>query len=116
MPKLLADENFNKQIIQGLLRRQPDLDIVRVQDVELGGQDDPIVLEWAAQENRVVLTHDEATMAPYANERLRTSQLMPGMLIVLWDAPVGAAIEGILLMLGASLPNEWTEQVRYLSL
>jgi hypothetical protein len=27
-----ADENFNNNIIRGLLRRKPDLDILRVQD------------------------------------------------------------------------------------
>ena len=31
--KFLADENLDNNILRGLLRRQPDLDIVRVQDV-----------------------------------------------------------------------------------
>ena len=30
---LVADENFNNDIVRGLLRRKPDLDIVRIQDV-----------------------------------------------------------------------------------
>ncbi len=58
MLKLAADENFNNDIIRGLLRRKPDLDIVRIQDVGLSGADDPTVLEWAAQEGRILLTHD----------------------------------------------------------
>jgi predicted nuclease of predicted toxin-antitoxin system len=49
--KFLADENFDNTIVRGLMRRKPDIDIVRVQDVGLSGEDDPIVLEWAAQEN-----------------------------------------------------------------
>ena len=48
MIKLLADENLDNTIIRGLLRRNPDIDIVRVQDIDLSGKDDPIVLEWAA--------------------------------------------------------------------
>jgi hypothetical protein len=28
---LVSDENFNNDIVRGLLRRNPDLDIVRVQ-------------------------------------------------------------------------------------
>ena len=59
MLRLAADENFNNNIIRGLLRRQPDLDIVRVQDVGLSGADDPTVLEWAAQEGRVLLTTEK---------------------------------------------------------
>ena len=47
-----ADENFNNDIIRGLLRRNPELDIVRIQDNGLSGVDDPTVLEWAAKEGR----------------------------------------------------------------
>ena len=63
---LVSDENFNNDIVRGLLRRDPALDIVRVQDVGLRGEEDPLILEWAAQEGRVVLTHDAATMADFA--------------------------------------------------
>jgi hypothetical protein len=48
MLRLVADENFNGDIIRGLLRRNPKLDIVRVQDVGLSGADDTSVLQWAA--------------------------------------------------------------------
>ncbi len=58
MLRLAVDENFNNDIVRGLLRRKPELDIVRIQDVGLSGADDPTVLEWAARENRVLLTHD----------------------------------------------------------
>jgi predicted nuclease of predicted toxin-antitoxin system len=34
----------------------------------LSEADDPTVLEWAAQHNRVVLTHDIATMTNFAYE------------------------------------------------
>ncbi|MEH2083910.1 MAG: DUF5615 family PIN-like protein [Nostoc sp.] len=66
----LADENFNNQIIRGVLRRNTNVDIVRVQDVGLIEADDPTVLEWAAQNRRVVLTHDVTTMTNFAYERL----------------------------------------------
>jgi uncharacterized protein DUF5615 len=49
---LVADENFNNDIVRGLLRKKPDLDIVRVQEVGLRGADDPSILEWAAKEGR----------------------------------------------------------------
>ncbi len=62
MLRLAADENFNNDIVRGLLRRQPALNIVRIQDVGLSGADDSTVLEWAAQERRVLLTHDVSTI------------------------------------------------------
>ena len=50
MLQFLAGENFNNQIVRGILRQNPDVDIVRVQDVGLSEVDDPTVLEWAAQQ------------------------------------------------------------------
>ena len=41
MLMLAADENFNNNIVRGLFRRNPQLDIVRIQDVGLSGADDP---------------------------------------------------------------------------
>lgn len=79
MLRLLADENFNNNIVRGLLRRRPDLDIVRVQDVGLSQADDPTVLAWAAQEGRILLTHDVTTITHYAYERVRAGLNMPGV-------------------------------------
>ena len=45
MLRLAADENLNGDIVRGLLRRNPQVDIVRVQDVGLSGANDPAVLE-----------------------------------------------------------------------
>ncbi len=73
MLRFAADENFNNDIVRGLRRRKPDLDILRVQEAGLSGAVDPDVLEWAAREGRVLLTHDVATMTRYAYERLRNS-------------------------------------------
>lgn len=59
MIRLCADENFNNKILRGLLRQNPLLDLVRIQDFSgLQGADDSIVLAWAAREGRVLLTHD----------------------------------------------------------
>jgi hypothetical protein len=41
MVRFLADENFNNQIVRGILRRNPNVDIVRVQDMGLSEADDP---------------------------------------------------------------------------
>jgi predicted nuclease of predicted toxin-antitoxin system len=60
--RLLTDKNFNGTILRGLMRRLPELDIVRVQDVGLMNTDDPEILEWAANEGRILLTHDVATI------------------------------------------------------
>lgn len=113
---LAADENFNGNIVRGLIRRQPALDIVRLQDVGLSGADDPQVLEWAAQQGRVLLTHDVSTMTRYAYERVREGRPMPGVFEVSRDVPINRAIEDLLLLAECSLAGEWEGQVRYLPL
>jgi hypothetical protein len=116
MLRLAADENFNNDIVRGLLRRKPDVDIVRVQDVGLSGANDPTILEWAAQEGRVLLTHDVSTLTRYAEERVEAAKPMPGVFEVSRKVPVGVAIEDILLIAECSLEGEWEGQVRYLPL
>jgi hypothetical protein len=116
MLRLAADENFNNDIVRGLLRRRPELDIVRVQDVGLSGADDPAVLAWAAQEGRVLLTHDVSTITHYAYERVRASESMPGVFEVGRGVPIGRAIEDILLLVDCSFDGEWEGQVHYLPL
>lgn len=116
MIKLAADENFNNDIVRGLLRRKPELDIVRIQDTDVVGADDAAVLEWAAQERRVLLTHDVSTITRYAYERIEAGQAMPGVFEVNRAVPIGRAIEDILLLAECSLEGEWEGQVRYLPL
>lgn len=111
-----SDENFNNDIVRGLRRRNPDLDIVRVQDVGLSGADDPAVLAWAAQEDRILLTHDVSTITRYAYDRVRAGKSMPGVFEVSRNVAIRVAIEDILLLAEVSIENEWEGQVRYLPL
>jgi len=113
---LVSDENFNNDILRGLLRRIPELDIVRVQDVGLRGADDAVILEWAANEDRVVLTHDAAAMASFAYDRVREGLSMPGVIEVADDLPIGQVIEDVLLLAEYSDKHEWEGQVVYLPL
>ena len=116
MLRLLADENFNNDIVRGLRRRQPEIDLARVQDVGLSGADDPAVLEWSAQAGRLLLTHDVSTITKYAYQRVAAGQRLPGVIEVSRAVPVSVAIEDILLLAETSLENEWEGQVLYLPL
>ncbi|MBI3940886.1 MAG: DUF5615 family PIN-like protein [Acidobacteria bacterium] len=116
MLRFVADENFNNDIVRGLLRQQPGLNIVRVQDVGLSGADDKTVLEWAANEKRVLVTHDVTTITHHAYERIYSGRPMPGIFEIGRAVPIGRAIEDILLLAECSLEGEWEGQVRYLPL
>jgi hypothetical protein len=116
MLRLLTDENFNGDILRGVLLRKPDLDIVRAQDTGLEREPDPHVLAWSANDDRIVLTHDRATMPDYAFQRVAEGQVMPGVFVVSDRLPVGQAIEQILFINEFSEQIEWSGRVIYLPL
>jgi hypothetical protein len=114
--RLLADENFNGRILRALRRQIPDLDVVRAQDSPLSGADDPTLLQFAADENRILLTHDIETLVGYAWERVRSGLAMPGVIVALTDRPIGQVIEDLEVLLLASRPEELEAQIHFLPL
>ena len=116
MLRLASDENFNGDIVRGLLLRHPALDLRRVQDVGLEEVDDPTILAWAATNNRIVLTHDHATIPDFAYARVIAGQPMPGVFVMPDHMAVRQAIEEVLLVEACSEQAEWADLVVYLPL
>ena len=116
MLRYAADENFNNDIVWGLLRRNPKLDILRIQSVGLSGADDPMVLAWAAETRRILLTHDVKTITRYAYARVARAESMPGVVEVSRLIPISAVIDDLLLLAEASAEDEWQGQILYLPL
>lgn len=112
--RFLTDENFNGAILRGLMRRLPKLDIVRVQDVGLMNTNDPQILEWAASEGRILLTHDVATITMYAYERVNQGLAMTGVVEVIAKAPIGKIIDDLELFIFCSDPEEYEGQVLFI--
>ncbi|WLT39820.1 DUF5615 family PIN-like protein [Synechocystis sp. B12] len=110
----LADENFDNTILRGLFRRDATLDILRVQDVGLSGQADPVILEWAAREGRILLTHDVATITKYAYERIRKEQPMPEVIEVNTLATIVRVIDDFLLLVECGQNGDLEGQIHYL--
>jgi Domain of unknown function (DUF5615) len=116
MLRLVSDENFNGDIVRGLLRRHPELELVRVQDVGLMQTPDPDILEWAASAMRVLLSHDVSTVPPAAYQRVADGKPMPGVFIVPDRMPIGQAIDEIVFLSLDLEPDEWKDQVLFLPL
>lgn len=115
--RLLADENFDNDILRALVRRERSVDVVRIQDVPgLGGADDPAVLAWAAAEGRVLLTHDVNTIPKHAYERASAGEHMPGVVIISQGAAIGPCVRDLLLLVECSEEGEWEGQVLFLPL
>jgi hypothetical protein len=81
MIRFAADEDFNNDVVRALRRSLPDVNIVEVREAGRG-RPDPDVLAWAAEEGRIVLTHDVTTMTRHALERVARGEAMPGVIAV----------------------------------
>lgn len=114
MLSFLSDENFNGDIIRGLFLRQPNLDLLRVQDVGLQEVDDPIILEWATINNRILLTHDRATMPDFAYERLNKGEDMAGIFVIDDRMATRQVIDELLLLADCTEQTEWKDIILYL--
>jgi len=114
--RLLVDENVNQHIVEGLTLRDPGVDLVHVRDVGLEAVPDPAILEWAAQRDRVLLTHDRRTVPAFAYARVAAGQRMPGVFLVSDDMPTGQAIDEILLAVQCLTPDECKDVVKYFPL
>ncbi|MHB1560788.1 MAG: DUF5615 family PIN-like protein [Isosphaeraceae bacterium] len=111
--KLASDENFDADIVRGLVRILPDLDIVSVRDADLAGSPDPVVLAWAAGEDRVLLTHDCDTMPNFAYDRVRAGEPMAGVFLVSDRMPKGEAVEQLAPAAQCLTADECRDQVHY---
>jgi len=117
MLRLVSDEDVHDDIIRGLRRREPALDIVRARDAGLGGKPDPVILAWAADQGRIlIITGDLNTMVGFAWERVRSAQTMPGVLALLENIAVGRVIDDLLLVALCYTPEEINRQILFIPL
>jgi predicted nuclease of predicted toxin-antitoxin system len=89
---------------------------VRVQDVGLTETPDPVILAWAAGEDRILLTHDRETMPNFAYDRVRAGEPMPGVFLVSNRMPKGQAVEELFWAVSCLSAEECTNQVKYFPL
>jgi Domain of unknown function (DUF5615) len=116
MIRFLSDENLNGNLVSGLHLRNPGIDVVRVQDVGLLGSSDEKVLDWAAENGRIILTHDRRTLPDHANRRIVAGESMLGLFVIDDRMRLGQAIDEILLLDSCTEPTEWRERILFLPL
>jgi hypothetical protein len=95
--RLLADADLNGAIVHGVIRRNPEFDFKRAEDVPLEGLDDQTVLDLAAGDQRVLISHDVSTMPDHFRQYTRRN-ISPGLILVPQELSIGKAIENILVI------------------
>src|SRR5580658_2850177 len=95
--RFLADADLNGAIVSGVIRRAADLDFKRAEQVPLEGLPDDAVLAIAAEDGRVLVSHDVSTMPDHFREFVRGGR-SPGLILIPQELSVGKAIENIVLI------------------
>jgi Domain of unknown function (DUF5615) len=108
--------NLNKAIVSGVLRREPSLDFLTAQSAGLRGMDDPEVLALAAEQQRVLVSHDVGTMPAHFRAFKNAGRQSAGVFLIAQSLDVGAAIDELLLVWLASEASEWENRLLWLPL
>lgn len=116
MLRLLIDQDLDQVILRGLLLRVPSLDVITAHQAGLSAASDPELLAWAADQTRIVITHDRRTMPYHAADRITKGEKIAGVIIVSRRLPVSQVINDLEIIVSCSDVDEWENVLKYLPL
>jgi hypothetical protein len=76
-----ADADLNLDILTGVIRREPRVDFQTAESVDLRRLSDPEVLAFAAEAQRILVTHDLRTMLRHFADFIQRRD-SPGVLVI----------------------------------
>jgi hypothetical protein len=80
------------------------------------GTPDPAILCWVAAHGCMLVTNNRATMPVHLQAHLAQDRHVPGIVQLPRRMNISAILDDLLLIWGASLPNEFQDQIVYLPL
>jgi hypothetical protein len=101
-----ADADLNEDIVLGLTRLEPQIDFQTASEAGLRGMWDLEVLSRAAEDKRILVSHDRRTMPKHLAEFL-LDNTSPGVFIIGQNVSVRKAIDELLLIWSCSDSEEW---------
>jgi len=110
-----ADADLNQILLKATLRREPGIDFQTANAAGLVSRNDKEVLEIAARDHRVLVTHDRKTMPKHFAEFVATNT-SAGVLIVPQKMAVNAVVDDLVLIWAASDSEEWVNRIQSLPL
>lgn len=93
-----ADADLKHTIVKAVRRREPSIDFASAVDSDLEGISDPELLERAAQEDRILVSHDRRTMLAHFRARLEAEKSSPGLFVISQGVPLQPVVDAIVLV------------------
>jgi hypothetical protein len=115
MVRYQADADLNQAIVTGVLRREPTVDFQNALAAGLEGVKDSDVLALAAQQGRILVSHDRRTM-PVEFAAFIVANKSSGVIIVSRKVAIEVVIEELLLIRAVSSAEEWINRIAKLPL
>ncbi len=72
------------------------------------------MLDRAALQDRILITHDRNTMTEYFRRRIGSGDSSPGLLVVSQFAPFGPVVESLCLIWADENPAQWLDRIHRL--
>ena len=116
MLRLLIDQRSKSCHPSRAFTTVPNLDVITAHRVGLSNASDPELLAWAAEQERVVITHDRRTMPYHATSRIARAEKIAGLIIVSRQLPVSRVIDDLEIIVSCSDMVEWENVVKHLPL
>ncbi|HJP95637.1 MAG TPA: DUF5615 family PIN-like protein [Pyrinomonadaceae bacterium] len=116
MLRLLIDQDLDHVILRALSLRIQNLDVITAHQVGLSNASDPEILAWAAEQERVVITHDRRTMPYHATSRIARADKVAGVVVVSRQLPISQVIDELEIIVSCSDMSEWENIVKHLPL
>jgi len=116
MLRVLLDQDFDHKILNGLLRRIPNLDYLTAHEAGWNELHDHDLLIRAASERRVLFTHDKRTMPDHIADLIAVGHDVAGVFIVPRKLSLEQAISQLEIIVMCSDETEWINTYRILPL
>ena len=116
MVPFLTDKDLHGPMVVGLRLHHPDLSIVRAVEVGLSGLDEDILLDWAAQHGRILVSHDVPTTTDSATVRVSSGRKMSGLNVVPQSLGTARAIADLRFVAGVCTDEEMENATVWLPL
>lgn len=114
--KYLLDENVDPLFCLQMSQQESDVVVWMVGDpgAPRRGTLDPEILIWCEEQEFVLVTNNRHSMPIHLADHLAMNRHVPGIFILNPKMTIGETIDELILIAGASLPNEFGDLITFL--
>ena len=114
----LLDEHMPRRFRRELVRRQPDLTVWFVGDLDAPplGSPDADILRWCERNGFMLVTNNRHSMPGHLAEHLTGGGHVPGIFVLRANAAIGRVLDDLILIAEASFENEYRDRIEFIPL